>query len=277
MKERISVPDVMNARDPLVMVTAYDAFSAEVAKRAAVDIILVGDSVGMVIQGQENTLNVTLEDIIYHAKAVNRSQPSALVVGDLPYLSYHISPSETIRNAGRLIQESGVDAVKLEGGQVRIPMVKALVSAEIPVMGHLGLTPQSVNRFGGFRVQAKSEQARNQLKLDALALQDAGVFAVVLECIPSDLAAEVTEILDIPTIGIGAGPDCRGQVLVFHDLLGMGYGHRPKFVRQYANFGEIAQQAVSAFVLDVKTKDFPATEESYRPRREKLTTVRAID
>ena len=205
MNEHVTVTDVLQARQPLVMITAYDQLSARIVDAAEADMILVGDSLGMVIQGHTNTLQVTLDEVIYHAKAVTRTKPKAMVIGDLPYLSYHVSRAETVRNAGRLVQEAGVDAVKLEGGRNRLTMVSSLIDAEIPVMGHLGLTPQSVNAFGGFKVQGKTKEAGKVIMEDALRLQDAGIFALVLECVPSELAQEITQSLDIPTIGIGAG------------------------------------------------------------------------
>jgi 3-methyl-2-oxobutanoate hydroxymethyltransferase len=217
----------------------------------------------MVIQGKQNTLSVTVDEIVYHCAAVNRGRQRALVVGDMPYLSYHVSAEDTIRNAGKIIREGGVDAVKIEGGRKRIPMIRALLDAEIPVMGHLGLTPQSIHAIGGFKVQGKDEESRDRIKAAALALQDAGVFALVLEAIPFDLAAEVSELLDIPTIGIGAGPFCGGQVLVTHDLLGLNFGRVPKFVRQFANLGELGLGAVEGFCKAVHEGTFPSLDESY--------------
>ena len=268
--KRLSIPQLMTGHhsDKLVMLTAYDYWTAQMVDAAGADMILVGDSLGMVVQGQENTLSVTIDDMIYHCKAVTRGRQRALVIGDMPYLSYHISREETIRNAGRLVCEGLVDAVKLEGGTKRLPMISALLDAEIPVMGHLGLTPQSVHALGGFKVQGKSAAARDQLKADALALQEGGVFALVLECIPYDLAAEISELLSIPTIGIGAGPHCDGQVLVTHDLLGMGYGTPPRFVRPFAQLGDLGQQALEGFCVAVREGTFPALAESYKsPKR----------
>lgn len=274
MQERISLPQIVAADHKLTMLTAYDCWMAQLIDTAGADMILVGDSLGMVIQGKENTLSVTVDDIIYHMRAVKRGTQRAFLVGDMPYMSYHISPQESVRNAGRIITEGGADAIKLEGGIKRIPMIQAILDAEIPVMGHLGLTPQSVNAMGGFKVQAKDREAREQLKREAVALQDAGVFSIVLECIPYDLAAEVTELLDIPTIGIGAGPHCKGQVLVTHDMLGLGLGKPPKFVRQFAEMGLTGLQAIQAYCDAVHSGDFPRLSESYRPtKKQKAANV----
>lgn len=269
MRERVTLPQILAAEQKLTMLTAYDYWTAQLVDAGGTDITLVGDSLGMVIQGHSNTLSVTVDEMIYHLKAVKRGTQRAFVVGDMPYLSYHISRQETVRNAGRMIAEGGADAIKLEGGSKRIPMIQAILDAEIPVMGHLGLTPQSVNAFGGFKVQAKDRAAREHLKSEALALQDAGVFSIVLECIPYDLAAEVTEMLDIPTIGIGAGPDCNGQVLVTHDMLGLGLGKAPKFVRQFAQLGMTGLEAIQAYCEAVHSGDFPRLVEAFRPAKKK--------
>ena len=261
------IPELVSSDRKLTMLTAYDYWTAKLVDQAGADMILVGDSLGMVIQGNDDTLSVTVDEMVYHCKAVNRGRKDAVVVGDMPYMSYHISREETIRNAGRIVREGGVDAVKLEGGVKRIPMIEALLDAEIPVMGHLGLTPQSVNAFGGFKVQGKDEASRQRLKDAALALQDTGIFSLVLECIPYDLAGEITESLEIPTIGIGAGPYCGGQVLVTHDMLGLNDGHVPKFVRQFANLGELGGNAVRGFVDAVRDGAFPSITESYRPKK----------
>lgn len=265
--KRKTVADMVAGSRKLTMLTAYDCWTSQLVDQAGTDMILVGDSLGMVIQGKENTLSVTIDEMIYHCKAVARGREQALIVGDMPYMSYHVNPEETVRNAGRLITEGRADAIKLEGGQKRLPMIRAILDAEIPVMGHLGLTPQSVNALGGFKVQAKNLQARQKLKADALALQEAGIFALVLECIPYDFAQELTEMLTIPTIGIGAGPHCDGQVLVTHDMLGLGFGHKPKFVRQFANLGETGMNAVEAFCQAVQEGSFPSLKESYRPSK----------
>lgn len=259
----VSKRKTRDGNDPLVMITAYDFHSARIADEAGVDLILVGDSLGMVVQGRPDTLPVTIDDIVYHCRAVTRAQPKALVVADLPWLSYHVSIEDTIRNAGRCLQEGRAGCVKLEGGAKRLPAVRAILDAEIPVMGHLGLTPQSVNALGGFKVQGKDEEAATRLVEDALRLQDAGVFGLVLECVPSDLASRVTGELEIPTIGIGAGPGTDGQVLVWHDLLGITPDPLPRFVRRYEDFGAKARDAIGRYAADVKSGGFPDDTESY--------------
>ena len=247
---------------PIVMVTAYDAPGARMVDEAGVDMILVGDSLAMVVLGYEDTLQVTVDDIAHHTAAVARTKPSALVVADLPWLSYHISVAETVSNAAKLIR-AGANAVKLEGGRNRIPMIEALLSAEIPVMGHIGLTPQSVNSMGGFKVQARDTKGALDLVSAAKALEHAGCFSIVLEGVPSQVASMVTSSVDIPTIGIGAGSDCDGQVLVLHDLLGLEKRIIPKFVRSYAQFHVDGVSALREFVTDVKSGSFPSEEESY--------------
>jgi 3-methyl-2-oxobutanoate hydroxymethyltransferase len=253
---------VADGSDPLVMVTAYDAPGARIADEAGVDLILVGDSLAMVVLGYDDTLQVTIDDMVHHTAAVARAKPSALIVGDLPWLSYHVSVEDTVRNAAALVK-AGAQAVKLEGGRKRLPMIEAIVDAEIPVMGHLGLTPQSVHAMGGFKVQGKGEEAALQLVAEAKALAHAGCFAIVLEGVPDQVARMVTDAVDVPTIGIGAGPDCDGQVLVFHDLLGIEDRMAPKFVRRYASLKDDAVAAMSAFADDVRTKRFPNDDESY--------------
>jgi 3-methyl-2-oxobutanoate hydroxymethyltransferase len=266
-RTRMTVPTVTRRKvrdgeDPLVMVTAYDAPGARIADEAGVDMILVGDSVAMVVLGYDDTLQVTVEDLAHHTAAVARAKPSALIVGDLPWMSYHVSSADTVRNAASLIR-AGAQCVKLEGGRKRVPMIEALVDAEIPVMGHLGLTPQSMHAMGGFKVQARESEAALQMVSDAKALQHAGCFAIVLEGVPDEVAGMVTEALDVPTIGIGAGARCDGQVLVFHDLLGIEDRVSPKFVRRYASLKDDAVAAMSAFAADVRTGAFPSAEESY--------------
>lgn len=266
-RTRMTVPTVTRRKvrdgeDPLVMVTAYDAPGARIADEAGVDLILVGDSVAMVVLGYDDTLQVTVEDLAHHTAAVARAKPSALIVGDLPWMSYHVSTEETVRNAAALIR-AGAQCVKLEGGRKRVPMIEALVDAEIPVMGHLGLTPQSMHAMGGFKVQARESEAALQMVSDAKALQHAGCFAIVLEGVPDEVAGMVTEALDVPTIGIGAGARCDGQVLVFHDLLGIEDRVSPKFVRRYASLKDEAVAAMSAFAADVRTGAFPSAAESY--------------
>lgn len=253
---------VSEGADPLVMVTAYDAPGARIADEAGVDLILVGDSVAMVVLGYDDTLQVTVEDLAHHTAAVARAKPSALIVGDLPWMSYHVSTEETVRNAAALVR-AGAQCVKLEGGRKRVPMIEALVDAEIPVMGHLGLTPQSMHAMGGFKVQARESEAALQLVADAKALQHAGCFAIVLEGVPDEVAGMVTDALDVPTIGIGAGSRCDGQVLVFHDLLGIEDRVSPKFVRRYASLKDTAVEAMSAYAADVRSGAFPSAAESY--------------
>ena len=274
---RITVPSVRarkvrDGADPLVMVTAYDAPGARIADDAGVDMILVGDSLAMVVLGYDDTLSVTTEDMAHHVAAVARTRPRPLVVGDLPWMSYHVSAEETVRNAALLIR-AGAQCVKLEGGRKRIPMIDALVDTEIPVMGHLGLTPQSMHAMGGFRVQAKESEAALALVADAKALAHAGCFAIVLEGVPDEVARMVTDAVDVPTIGIGAGPHCDGQVLVFHDLLGLEDRTAPKFVRRYAGLKDAAVAAMQDFVVDVRTGAFPNDAESYHLNAEQAEAL----
>jgi 3-methyl-2-oxobutanoate hydroxymethyltransferase len=248
--------------DPLVMVTAYDAPGARMADEAGVDLILVGDSVAMVVLGYDDTLQVTVDDMAHHVAAVARTRPRPLIIGDLPWMSYHVSVEDTVRNAARLVK-AGAQSVKLEGGRKRLPMVEAIIDAEIPVMGHIGLTPQSVHAMGGFKVQGKEVSGALALVEDAKALEDAGCFALVLEGVPDEVARMVTEAVSVPTIGIGAGPHCDGQVLVFHDVLGLEDRIIPKFVRRYASLKADGTAALAAFADDVRARRFPADEESY--------------
>jgi 3-methyl-2-oxobutanoate hydroxymethyltransferase len=258
--KRITVPAVraLKGTRRIGMITAYDYPSGKLADAAGADIILVGDSLGMVVLGYPDTLSVTVDDMLHHTRAVARgAQQTSLIVGDMPYLSYHVSVEESVRNAGRFIQ-AGAHAVKVEGGKPsRIKTIEAILDAEIPVMGHIGLTPQSVNALGGFRLQGKSNDDARRLIDEAVALAKAGCFAIVLEMVPSELAAIITERIAIPTIGIGAGPHCDGQVLVFHDLLGLYDGHTPKFVRRYANIGAEMQTAIEQYLTDVREGRFP--------------------
>jgi 3-methyl-2-oxobutanoate hydroxymethyltransferase len=265
-RAKITAPAVVALKrkgEPIAVVTAYDFPTARLADQAGVEILLVGDSVGTVVLGYDSTLPVTMEDMLHHTRAVTRAKPSAMVVGDMPFMSYQASPEQAVLNAGRFVQEAGADAIKLEGGARVVEAVRRIVEAGIPVMGHLGLTPQSVLAFGGYKVQARGEADQERLLADARALEGAGCFSLVLEGIPARLGAVVSRELHIPTIGIGAGVQCDGQVLVTHDLLGLYHGHRPKFVRTYAELGEAMRDAFSRYVADVKTRAFPSDAESY--------------
>lgn len=265
MAEKITVPDIRAAKgvSRIKMVTAYDAPSARIADKAGADVILVGDSVANVVLGRKTTLQVTLDEMVHHGAAVSAIGARALVVGDMPWLSFHISPAETVRNAGRFVQEGGVEAVKIEGGQKRVPVIEAVLGAEIPVMGHLGLTPQSVHTMGGYRVQGREVVAAKKLIEDALALEDAGVFCIVLEGVPGMVADLITRRVSVPTIGIGAGAKTDGQVLVFHDVLGLNDEDLPRFVRTYASLHDDAVKALSTFFADVEDGSFPSPEETY--------------
>ena len=250
-------------QEKISMLTAYDYSTAMLVDEAGIDMVLVGDSLGMVFLGYENTLSVTMDDMIHHTKAVVRGTRNAMVVGDMPFLSYHISVTEAVRNAGRFVQEAGAQAVKLEGGQERIATVKAILDAQIPVMGHIGLTPQSVNAFGGFKVQGKDLETANRLIQDAKALDAAGVFAIVLEGVPAKLAQRITAEVSVPTIGIGAGLYCDGQVLVINDMLGMFKGHIPKFVKKFANLEPLIIAALREYKREVEEGTFPGEEHSF--------------
>jgi 3-methyl-2-oxobutanoate hydroxymethyltransferase len=261
----------------LRMITAYDAPTARIADRAGADIILVGDSLANVVLGHDDTLAVTVDVMVHHTAAVARTKPKALIVGDMPWLSYHTSIADTVQNAGRFIREGGASTVKLEGGRKRIPMISAVLDAEIPVMGHIGLTPQSIHSMGGYRVQGKEAQAAYEMISDAHALADAGVFAIVLEGVPDVVAEIVTREIQVPTIGIGAGLQCDGQVLVFHDVTGLGAGeYLPKFVRQYADLADDAVTAIEAFFDDVESGAFPAEAETYHMSAESEEILRNL-
>lgn len=263
---RFTVIDLLNKKrqgQKITMLTAYDYPFATVVDEAGIDMILVGDSLSMVVQGNDTTLPVTMDEMIYHTKIVVRATRRAMVVADMPFMSYQVSVEEAVRNAGRLIKDAGAHAVKLEGGREILPHVKALTSAEIPVIGHLGLTPQAVLRMGGYKLQGKTEQQAKRIKEDALMLQEAGAVAIVLEVIPKELAKEITESLDIPTIGIGAGPYCDGQVLVIHDLLGLFEKFTPKFVKRYANLREEILKAIRQYKDEVEKGIFPDEEHSF--------------
>ncbi len=258
----IGASKVADGDDAMVMITAYDAPGARMASEAGADMILVGDSLAMVVLGYDDTLQVTVDDMAHHTAAVARAKPHCLIVGDLPWMSYHVSAEETVRNAAQLIR-AGAECVKLEGGRKRLPMIEALIDAEIPVMGHIGLTPQSVHTMGGFKVQGKKADAALELVEDAKALAHAGCFGIVLEGVPVRVAEMITNAVDIPTIGIGAGPHCDGQVLVYHDVLGIEDRFVPKFVRRYADLKSASVDALSNFADDVRTGAFPNDDESY--------------
>ena len=267
MAQKCTVPALRDRKvsrgdDPLVMLTAYDAPGARMVDQAGIDMILVGDSVAMVVLGYEDTLQVTVEDIAHHTAAVARTHPSAHKVADMPWMSYHVSVADTVRNAAMLIR-AGAQAVKLEGGRRRIPMIEALVAAEIPVMGHIGLTPQSMHAMGGYKVQGRDTADALDLVDAAKALTHAGCFSIVLEGVPALVAAMVTEAVEVSTIGIGAGPDCAGQVLVFHDVLGLEHRVLPKFVRRYADLFGVGVEALAEFASDVRSGEFPDVAESY--------------
>lgn len=268
---KITVPIIKNQKGStkIKMITAYDTPSAIIADKAGADILLVGDSLTTTVLGYENTLEATVDIMLHHTAAVARAKPNALIVGDMPWLSYHISVEETVKNAGRFIREGKAEAVKVEGGKNRVEIIQALINAEIPVMGHIGLTPQSIHNMGGYKVQGKNAEATKLLIEDAKALATAGVFAIVLEGIPDVVAKQITKAVHIPTIGIGAGKHCDGQVLVFHDVLGLNFGHIPKFVRPYANIKDTAVDALKHFFADIESGNFPSDAESYHIEKKK--------
>ena len=266
-RKKITAPSLRDRKvrdgyDPIVMLTAYDAPSARMVDAAGADVILVGDSLAMVVLGYDDTLQVTIDDMAHHTAAVARSKPNALIVADLPWLSYHVSVEDTVRNAAVLVR-AGAQAVKLEGGRKRVPMIEAIIDAEIPVMGHIGLTPQSVHAMGGFKVQGRETSAALGLIDDAKALAHAGCFAIVIEGVPDVVGQMITDSIDVPTIGIGAGPHADGQVLVFHDVLGIEDRVTPKFVRRYAEVKSLSVEALDRFADDVRAGRFPSADESY--------------
>jgi 3-methyl-2-oxobutanoate hydroxymethyltransferase len=280
MSEHVNVPWVQSKKRrhgaaPLVMVTAYDEPWARLVDAAGVDLILVGDTLAEIVLGYENTLSVGIEQMAHHVGAVARARPRALVIGDLPWMSYHTEVFDAVRNAAALVR-AGAGAVKLEGGRRRLPVVRAILDAEIPVMGHLGLTPQSVHAMGGYKVQGREAAGAEELLADAVALAETGCFAVVLEGVPDILADRVTAEIDVPTIGIGAGGGCDGQVLVLHDLLGLSRGPAPKFVRRYADVGTIVSEAVSRYAADVRSGAFPSDAESYHGSSELKEALAAL-
>jgi 3-methyl-2-oxobutanoate hydroxymethyltransferase len=272
---KVTVPDLLQRKSQfpdapsnsnskkIVCLTAYDYPTARLLDEAGVDVLLIGDSLGMVVMGYDSTLPVTVDEMLLHTRAVRRGTRRALVVADMPYGSYHSDLGDSVRNAVRFVKEGGAEAVKIEGGERRLELISRLTEAEIPVMGHVGLTPQSVNALGGYRVQGKTADAGEQLLRDARAVEAAGAFAVVLEALPRELAAQITSELRIPTIGIGAGPDCDGQILVINDLIGLTFTHTPKFARQYANVGEMISAAARGYCEDVRSGTFPSDAESY--------------
>lgn len=265
LNKKVRAPDILARKGgpKIRMVTAYDHPTAVIADRAGADVILVGDSLSNVVLGNEDTLAVDLDVMIHHTAAVARAKPNAMVLGDMPWMSYHVSTTDAVENAGRLVRAGGAEAIKVEGGRKRLEVIEGIRDAEIPVMGHIGLTPQSVHAMGGYRVQGKATQHARELIRDAVALDEAGVFGIVLEGVPTLLAEIITKEISAPTIGIGAGPHTDGQVLVFHDVLGLHDGHLPKFVRQYASLQETAISALRDFFSDIEKGNFPNEDESY--------------
>ncbi|MHC1761517.1 MAG: 3-methyl-2-oxobutanoate hydroxymethyltransferase [Negativicutes bacterium] len=273
MKQKVTIPQIKGWKrqeKKFIMITAYDVLMASVIDKTPVEIILVGDSMGMVVYGYDGTVPVTMEQIIQHTKAVVRGAPNTLIVGDMPFGSYNVSIEDAMRNANRIIKESGADAIKLEGGKKFAKVVEAMVDGGIPVMGHIGLTPQTVGQLGGFKVQGKDAEAAKQLLEDAKALEKAGAFAIVLECVPAPVAKILTEELTIPTMGIGAGPHCDSQVLVTQDLLGMFDRFVPKFVKQYAQLNQQMNAALNTFYQEVQDNEFPGPEHSFGMKEEEL-------
>ncbi len=275
-RKRVTIPQLTEWKKnqrKITALTAYDYTFARLLDESGIDVILVGDSAGMVAMGYENTLPVTMDEMIHYTRGVRRGVQQALLVGDMPFMSYHTSAEDTIRNAGRFIQEGGAEAVKMEGGSRVLDKISAVIQAGISVMGHVGLTPQSVHQFGGYRVQGKNYLDARQIKKDGLDLQKAGVFSLVLEGIPMDLAAEITAELEIPTIGIGAGPYCDGQILVTQDMLGMNLDFAPKFIKKYGELGTAIRSAVQDYVDEVQSGGFPDEAHSYHLKKEKLRSV----
>jgi 3-methyl-2-oxobutanoate hydroxymethyltransferase len=271
-----TIQDKKQRREPITCLTAYDYPSARLVDEAGVDMVLVGDSLAMVVLGYENTLPVTVDEMLHHTRAVRRAVKSALVIADMPYASYHLSVEEGVRNASRFLKEAGAEAVKLEGGEKRLELIHRLHDAEIPVMGHIGLTPQSLHTMGGYKVQGKSLAAIEQLMRDAVALDRAGVFSIVLEGIPREVAAMITAEVSAPTIGIGAGPECDGQVLVLHDILKLTFAQPAKFVRQYGDAAALIKDAVTRFKQDVESGAYPSEEESYHLPKETKAAFEGI-
>ncbi|MGM8213953.1 3-methyl-2-oxobutanoate hydroxymethyltransferase [Bacillaceae bacterium W0354] len=270
MKTRRTFERMKREKEKIVMVTAYDYPSAKMSEATGVDMILVGDSLGMVVLGYDSTIPVTLEDMIHHGKAVKRGAPNTFTAVDMPFMTFHISNEDTLKNAKRLFQETGAEAIKLEGGEEVTDTIKLLTQAGIPVVAHIGLTPQSVNVLGGYRVQGKTDEDAKRLLKDAKAVEEAGAIALVLECVPEKLAGIITDQINIPTIGIGAGKLCDGQVLVYHDLLQYGVDRLAKFVKPYANFNEVGEQALKDYINEVKQGQFPSEEYTYSINEEAL-------
>ena len=264
MKKTVSTFLEAKGERKLSMLTAYDYSMAKLMDEAGIDSILIGDSLGMVIQGHEDTLSVTVEDIIYHTKCVVRGAKNALVIADMPFMSYHTGIYDAVSNAGRLIKEGGATAVKLEGGSSVLEGIKAIVKAQIPVVGHIGLTPQSINALGGFKVQGKDEEAARKIVEDAKKIEEAGAFCIVVECVPEELAKFITESVSIPIIGIGAGKYTDGQVLVYQDMLGMFNNFVPKFVKKYANTGEVISEAIKTYIKEIEEGSFPSKEHTFK-------------
>ena len=276
MGKKFTIKSFQKAKEeqrPITMLTAYDYSMAKILDNAGVDSLLVGDSLGMVVQGKDSTISVTLDQMIYHAKAVNRAAKRALVIVDMPFMSYHVSVEDAVKNAGRLVKEGDAHAVKLEGGVEYADTIRQIVRAQIPVMGHIGMTPQSIHMFGGFKVQGKGLAQAQKIIDDAKALEKAGVFSIVLECVPDELSKLITEAVNVPTIGIGAGKYCDGQVLVSNDMLGMFSDFTPKFVKQFAHLSTDIENAVKTYIEEVRTNDFPKQEHSFSFDKEVISKL----
>ncbi|MCY7952544.1 3-methyl-2-oxobutanoate hydroxymethyltransferase [Bacillus inaquosorum] len=264
MKTKLDFLKMKESEEPIVMLTAYDYPAAKLAEQAGVDMILVGDSLGMVVLGLDSTVGVTVADMIHHTKAVKRGAPDTFIVTDMPFMSYHLSKEDTLKNAAAIVQESGADALKLEGGEGVFESIRALTLGGIPVVSHLGLTPQSVGVLGGYKVQGKDEQSAKKLIEDSIKCEEAGAMMLVLECVPAELTAKIAEMLSIPVIGIGAGVKADGQVLVYHDIIGHGVERTPKFVKQYTRIDETIETAISGYVHDVRHRAFPEQKHSFQ-------------
>ncbi len=276
---RLTPPQIIERKSngpKLTMLTAYDVNFARMIDETGIDMVLVGDSLGMVVLGYKSTVRVTMEEMLHHCRAVSKGVKHAMVIGDMPFMSYQISPEDALSNAGRFIKEAGCDAVKLEGGKVVADTVKRIVSAGIPVVGHVGLTPQSASSLGGFKVQGKDLERAKEIFDDAVAISEAGAFAIVLECVPSELSALITDSIDIPTIGIGAGPKCNGQVLVTHDMIGLFEKFTPRFVKKYVDLAPQIKKALSAYKQEVEAGEFPSNEESFSGGEEAVLAIKSL-